>query len=86
MPILYTIVMLLILGENLRVQLFKIINMKNFLVKNWKTSLAGIAIAVAAFLKAKGVIDGDTLTLILSVLGSIGLIIAKDGDQTGLAQ
>ena len=60
--------------------------MKNFLVKNWKTSLAGIAIAVAAFLKAKGVIDGDTLTLILSVLGSIGLIIAKDGDQTGLAQ
>ena len=60
--------------------------MKNFLVKNWKTSLAGIAIAVAAFLKAKEIIDGDTLTLILSVLGSIGLIIAKDGDQTGLAQ
>ena len=60
--------------------------MKNFLVKNWKTSLAGIAIAVAAFLKAKEIIDGDTLTLIWSVLGSIGLIIAKDGDQTGLAQ
>ncbi len=59
--------------------------MKNIL-KSWKTSVAGIAIAVAAFLKAKGIIDGDTFTLILSILGSIGLIIAKDGDQTGLAK
>lgn len=60
--------------------------MKNFLVKNWKTSIAGIAIAIAAFLKAKQIIDADTLTLILSVLGSIGLILAKDGDQTGVSK
>ena len=56
------------------------------ILKNWKTTALGIALAVAAFLKAKHVIDADTLTLIFSVLGALGLIVAKDGDQTGLAK
>lgn len=56
------------------------------IVKNWKTTSAGIAIAVAAYLKAKGIIDADTLALSLSVLGALGLVIAKDGDQTGVAK
>ena len=56
------------------------------ILKNWKTTALGIALAVAAFLKAKQVIDADTLTLIISVLGALGLIVAKDGDQTGLAK
>lgn len=60
--------------------------MKNFLVKNWKTSIAGIAIATATFLNVKNVIDSETLTYVIAIIGSIGLILAKDGDQTGVSK
>lgn len=56
------------------------------ILKNWKTTALGIALAVAAFLKAKHVIDSDTLTLVISVLGALGFVVAKDGDQSGLAK
>jgi hypothetical protein len=59
--------------------------MKNFL-KNWKTSLAGVLVAGLTFAVAKGYIDKDTYFLIFGILVSLGLINAKDGDQTGVAK
>lgn len=60
--------------------------MKNFIIKNWKTSLAGFAGLVTTFLKSKGIIDEETFTLILGLIATIGLLLAKDGDQTGKAE
>jgi hypothetical protein len=60
--------------------------MKNFFIKNWKTTVAGVSLAVATFLKAKGIIDEATYVLVIGVLTSIGLFAAKDGDQTGLSK
>jgi hypothetical protein len=59
--------------------------MKN-IIKNWKTTLAGVLVAGNTFALAKGIIDKDTFTFILGVLLSLGLIGAKDGDQTGVAK
>lgn len=63
-----------------------IVKMKNFFIKNWKTSVGGILIATAAFLKTKAIIDSDTLTYVIAIITSLGLIAAKDADQTGLSK
>ena len=60
--------------------------MKNFIIKNWKTSLAGFCVLIATFLKAKGIVDEETFTLILGLIAFVGLILSKDGDQTGKAE
>lgn len=60
--------------------------MKNFIIKNWKTSLAGFAGLIATYLKAKQIVDEETFTLILGLIATIGLLFAKDGDQTGKAE
>jgi hypothetical protein len=60
--------------------------MKNFIKKNWKTSLAGVCVAVSTFLKSKEIIDEPTFILVFGILTSIGLFAAKDGDQTGLSK
>jgi len=58
--------------------------MKNIL-KNWKTTLSGVLIAGLAFVNYKGFITTDELLLITSLLTSLGLIVAKDGDKTGVS-
>jgi hypothetical protein len=59
--------------------------MKNIL-KNWKTSTAGVLVAGLTFALAKGLIDQPTFVLAFGVLTALGLIGAKDGDQSGLAK
>ena len=56
---------------------------KNFLVKNWKTSIAGVIVAIATYLKVANIIDANAFTLIGSLTTAIGLMLAKDSDKTG---
>jgi len=56
---------------------------RNFLVKNWKTTIAGVVVAVATYLKASDIIDTNAFTLIGSLTTAIGLMLAKDSDKTG---
>jgi uncharacterized membrane protein len=58
--------------------------MKNIL-KNWKTTSAGIVMCVGAVVTYLN--DKTQLVACLATfLGGVGLIISKDGDQTGLAE
>jgi hypothetical protein len=57
----------------------------NFLVKNWKTTIAGLIIAVATYLKTTGSLSVEAFTLVGSVTTAIGLLLAKDGNTTGVA-
>ena len=61
----------------------KMKKIKNFLVKNWKTSIAGVIVAIATYLKVSNVIDANAFTLIGSLTTAIGLMLAKDSDKTG---
>jgi len=59
----------------------------NRILKNWKTTLAGLApILGAVYYVVDGVVNGKPidLVLILSMLGiGGGLVVAKDSDVTG---
>lgn len=58
--------------------------MKNVL-KNWKTTSTGIVMCVGAivtYLSDKT----QLVTCLTAFLGGVGLIIAKDGDQTGIVK
>lgn len=59
--------------------------MKNFLVKNWKTTLAGLSILVLVGLYILKEIDTTQLLTIIGILTGIGFIGAKDGDKTGVS-
>lgn len=55
--------------------------MENIL-KNWKTTSAGIVMCVGAIITYLN--DNTQLTVCLTAfLAGIGLILSKDGDQTG---
>lgn len=56
---------------------------KNFLVKNWKTTIAGVIVAIATYLKVVNIIDANAFTLIGSLTTAVGLMLAKDSDKTG---
>lgn len=53
--------------------------MRNIL-KNWKTTLAGVIIAGIGLATKLGYITPDLSTSIVTVLSSFGVIIAKDGE------
>jgi len=55
------------------------------LAKNWKTTLAGvIALAITAVhIFDPALLTNSTYLTIVSVLGGLGLISAKDGNVTG---
>lgn len=57
----------------------------NFLKSNWKTSIAGLLLAVAAYFNQTGYISTPLLTLITTIVASIGFIFAKDhkGNKNG---
>lgn len=50
------------------------------ILKNWKTTLLGVAIIVVKLFTAKGKIDAETGTAIAT---GIGLIIAQDSRKEG---
>ena len=50
------------------------------ILKNWKTTFAGVAVIVINLFVSKGKIDVATGTAIVS---GIGLITAKDHNKTG---
>jgi hypothetical protein len=58
--------------------------MKNFLYKNWKTTLAGLLILGLVTLYILKVIDGEQCLTIFGILSGAGLIASKDGDKTGI--
>lgn len=57
--------------------------MKNLIVKNWKTTLSGIAIGLIAAATYLGWITADQAVSITSVLTALGFIAAKDNNVSG---
>jgi hypothetical protein len=55
--------------------------MKTVIVKNWKTTLSGVAVGLIAAAAYLGWITGDQAVSITSVLTALGLIAAKDGGE-----
>lgn len=58
--------------------------MKTYLLKNWKTSLAGL-VTIASIVAATWLPQyQDELANVIGVLVGLGLIAAKDGNKTGV--
>lgn len=58
--------------------------MKSYLLKNWKTSLVGIISLVGIVISTWLPQYADELAKVVGTLVSLGLIAAKDADNTGL--
>jgi hypothetical protein len=61
-------------------------NMKNILdvlKKNWKTTAAGVVLAIVAVLINKGALTPEQGTLITTILSALGFVVAKDGNVSG---
>ncbi len=52
-------------------------------MKNWKTTVAGVAVGIVAALTAMHYITGDQATAILGALAALGLGLSKDHNVTG---
>lgn len=57
--------------------------MFKYLIKNWKTTLAGLLIAVLTALKYSGKITPETYEIFLGILSASGLLAAKDSNISG---
>jgi hypothetical protein len=57
--------------------------MKKIIVKNWKTTLSGVAVGLIAAAGYLGWITNDQAISITTVLTALGLIAAKDNNVTG---
>jgi hypothetical protein len=55
----------------------------NYILKNWKTSLAGLVSIALAVTETWLPEYRGTLTSAIAVLTGMGLLAAKDGNQTG---
>lgn len=56
----------------------------NNMLKNWKTSLAGI-VAIAGVITATWLPQyADEVTKAIGILTGLGLLAAKDGNKTGV--
>jgi dolichol kinase len=58
--------------------------MKN-MIKSWKTTIAGIIVGGVAVAVALGYITTEVGGQITGVCIALGLIVSKDGNQTGVA-
>lgn len=54
------------------------------IIKNWKTTLAGIIVGSVAVAVALGYITVEVGGQITSVCIALGLIVSKDGNKTGV--
>lgn len=52
-------------------------------IKNWKTTAAGAAIAFIYYQVSTGRIDRETGEWLILSLATYGFVIAKDGNKTG---
>jgi hypothetical protein len=59
--------------------------MKN-MIKNWKTTVTGIIVGGVAAAVALGYISTEVGTQITGLCIALGLIVSKDGDQTGVTK
>lgn len=58
--------------------------MKDYLLKNWKTSLIGV-FSIAAIVTSTWLPQyKDELESVAALLAGLGLLAAKDSDKTGL--
>lgn len=56
----------------------------NYILKNWKTSLAGL-VAIAGVITATWLPQyADEVATAVGILTGLGLIAAKDGNKTGV--
>jgi len=60
--------------------------MKNFIQKNYKTTLSGLVIMVLVIVYLLNKITNEQFLTTTAFLTGIGLIISKDGDQTGVVK
>jgi hypothetical protein len=56
------------------------------ILKNWKTSLAGLISIITAGLVGTGKIDATTAATIVTITSGLGFAAAKDGNVTGTPQ
>jgi hypothetical protein len=59
--------------------------MKNIL-KNWKTTLAGVILAGTSLATSMRYITPEVAQSILVVTASLGFVLAKDNNQTGIVK
>lgn len=52
-------------------------------MKNWKTTVAGLAVGLVATLTALHYITAEQAASIIGALSALGLVVAKDSDVTG---
>jgi hypothetical protein len=52
-------------------------------MKNWKTTVAGIAVAILLVAVELGYITSQVATAITTIAVSLGLIVSKDAGVTG---
>jgi hypothetical protein len=55
----------------------------NDILRNWKTTLAGLGVITVAIAFLMGRIDLHAFLAAFAVLGGGGLVAAKDGDKSG---
>ena len=58
--------------------------MKDYIIKNWKTSLVGVFAILAVITSTWLPQFRDELETVVGVLVGLGLLAAKDGDKTGV--
>lgn len=52
--------------------------------KSKKTAIAGLVLAAIAIAHQLGHIDSEQMANMVALAGSLGFIVAKDGDKTGV--
>jgi hypothetical protein len=56
------------------------------ITENWKTTLAGIIVGVVGIATALDYITVEVAASIITIAGALGLVAAKDGNQTGISK
>jgi hypothetical protein len=56
---------------------------KTYILKSWKTTVAGITLFVIGYLTTTGKITAATAGTITTVLAGFGFVVSKDGNATG---
>jgi hypothetical protein len=56
---------------------------KTYIFKSWKTTLAGISLAIIAYLQQTNKISTEAAASLTTLLISLGLVASKDANATG---